>query len=173
MRTALTICTLVLASCPTGFADAQELSGQPRASTLDFVFEEVVALGADIRMALTSVGVRNIVPITGGTFNDRRLKGTILPGGWDWHLRRADGCLEIKADYMLRTEDGAIINVVNRGVASTPEPGDGAAAMRTMAVLEPPLGKDQWLGKAAFVGTLKPWRTPQGASCPHPLLLEG
>jgi hypothetical protein len=82
---------------------------------LVFAFEENVTLAADIGVGNTPLGTRNIVPITGGRFAGPGLSGTIIPGGWDWQLRRADGCLQIEANYMLRTDDGVVINVINKG----------------------------------------------------------
>lgn len=128
--------------------------------TLEFAFEETVLLGADVPAGPTPLGSRNIVPITGGTFEGPGLKGTITAGGWDWQLRRADGCLQIKADYMLRTDDGVVINVVNTGVSCRAR--NPAAVTRTQPVFEAPLGKYEWLGQTSFVGTLDPVSLPGG-----------
>lgn len=128
--------------------------------TLEFAFEETVLLGADVPAGQTPLGSRNIVPITGGTFEGPGLKGTITAGGWDWQLRRADGCLQIKADYMLRTDDGVVINVVNTGVSCRAR--NPAAVTRTQPVFEAPLGKYEWLGQTSFVGTLDPVSLPGG-----------
>ncbi|MCR5877400.1 DUF3237 family protein [Phenylobacterium sp. J367] len=127
---------------------------------LRFAFEEIVTLGAEIPVGLTARGRRNIIPITGGTFSGPGLSGTVVPGGWDWQLWRADGCLELRADYMLRTDDGAIINVVNTGTAC-PGPDGRLGPIRTQPVFEPPLGPYAWLGQAAFVGYLEETRVGQ------------
>jgi len=125
---------------------------------LVFAFEENVTLAAEIGVGNTPLGTRNIVPITGGRFAGPGLSGTIIPGGWDWQLRRADGCLQIEANYMLRTDDGVVINVINKGVLCPPGPDGKMAPVRTLPVFEAPLGKYEWLGKTAFVGTLEPVR---------------
>jgi hypothetical protein len=127
----------------------------------EFAFEEIVTLSAPIPVGKTGQGERNIVPISGGTFEGPGIRGTILPGGWDWQLRRADGCLEIKADYMLKTDDGVVINVVNQGVSCPPVDGK-RIPMRTMIVFEAPIGKYDWLSKSAFVGTIEPLRERGG-----------
>ena len=41
------------------------------------------------------LGARRIVPVTGGTFEGPKLKGTALSGGGDWILRRPDGANEL------------------------------------------------------------------------------
>ena len=128
--------------------------------SLEYAFEETVTLAPGIAVGRTSLGERNIVPITGGTFEGKGLRGTILPGGWDWQLTRPDGCLQIKADYMIRTDDGVVINVVNEGVGCLNEPGGDAGLLRTVPVFEAPIGKYDWLNKSAFIGTLERAGTP-------------
>ena len=125
----------------------------PPAPRLEFAFEEVVTLGPATALGETPLGKRNILPITGGTFEGPGIKGTIVPGGWDWQLTRADGRTEIEADYMIRTDDGVVINVINVGVLCPPREGQPAAA-RTQPRFEAPIGKYDWLNRAAFIGTL-------------------
>mgnify|MGYP000058223447 CR=1 FL=1 len=136
------------------------VSAQATEPLLAFAFEETVTLDADVPVGQTSLGTRNIVPITGGTFEGPGLRGTIMGGGWDWQLRRADGCLQIKADYMLRTDDGAVINVVNTGVSCRAK--DPKAVVRTHPVFEAPQGKYDWLSQGCFIGTLDPVSLPGG-----------
>lgn len=132
--------------------------------TLEFVFSELVTLGAEIAPGNTAYGRRNIVPITGGTFDGPGIRGTILPGGWDWQLAREDGCLDIKADYMLKTDDGVVINIVNTGTLCRPVAGQPPMPARTTPVFEAPIGKYDWLSKGAFVGTLAPFKAPDGSA---------
>ena len=122
---------------------------------LEFSFEERVTLGEAIPAGTTARGQRLLIPITGGTFEGPELRGEVLPMGWDWQLRRDDGCTEVEADYFLRTDDGVIINVVNEGVIC-PAGEEGVTPVRTHPVFEAPLGKYDWLSKSAFVGTLEP-----------------
>lgn len=133
---------------------------------LQFVFEEWVTLAAPITPGQTALGGRNIIPITGGHFSGpgadgKGLSGSIIPGGWDWQLHRADGCTKIHADYMLKTDDGAVINVVNDGIACKGLP------VRTHPVFEAPLGRYDWLSQGAFIGTLEPDKSPDGTPSVH------
>jgi len=130
---------------------AQEPPAPPR---LEFAFEEIVTLGPAVPAGETPLGKRNIIPITGGTFEGPGIKGTIVPGGWDWQLTRADGCTEVEADYMIRTDDGVVINVVNLGVLCPPENGR-PVPVRTHPRFEAPIGKYDWLNRTAFIGTLE------------------
>src|SRR5690554_915241 len=139
-----------LGALPFG-ASAQD---EPPAPSLEFAFEEVVELGQAIPLGATPLGSRNIIPITGGTFEGPGIKGTIIPGGWDWQLARADGCTEIEADYMIQTDDGVVINVINIGVLCPPREGR-PSPVRTQPRFEAPIGKYDWLNRAAFIGTLE------------------
>jgi hypothetical protein len=144
-------CLLALAVLFAASARAEPRADAP--PKLSFVFEETVLLGATLTPGATAMGKRFIVPITGGHFegpgDGSGLRGKVLPGGWDWQLLRADGCLNVKADYMLQTDDGVIVNVVNTGPLCPGRP------VLTTPIFEPPLGKYQWLGQSAFVGALE------------------
>lgn len=137
------------------FGSAPALAEAPAEPSLSFAFEEVVELAGEIRPGRTPLGGRNIVPITGGRFEGPGIKGTVLPGGWDWQLERSDSCLQIKAEYFLKTDDGVVIAITNTGVACKPEEGK-PLAIRTHPVFEAPVGKYDWLNRATFIGTLVP-----------------
>jgi hypothetical protein len=157
----LSIVALAIAS-PLLFAAAPDPSGLPQPG-LEYAFSELVTLAPDITPGQTARGQRNIVPITGGTFEGPEIKGKILPGGWDWQLRRPDGCTEIEANYMLRTDDGVVINVINKGTLCAPRPGE-AFRGRTLPVFEAPTGRYDWLSKSTFIGTLDPTKMPDGSA---------
>ena len=87
-------------------------------------FEFLMGIAADVG-ELTSMGggplgERRVVAITGGTFEGPALKGSIVPGGADWQIARADGVLDIDARYALRTDAGALIRVVSQGYRHGP-----------------------------------------------------
>lgn len=135
---------------------------QPPPPRLEFAFEELVLLAPATVPGKTPYGSRNMIPITGGAFEGPGIKGTIIPGGWDWQLVRADGCIDVHADYMLRTDDGVVINVVNDGALCIPKPGQPPRPARTSPRFEAPLGKYEWLGQSAFIGTLDIAKGPKG-----------
>ena len=146
MRAIVCSAALVLLTGPA-------LAQQADEPGLKFVLEETVTLGKAVEVGKTARGERRIIPITGGHFEGPGIKGVVMPGGWDWQLTRADGCTDVKADYFLKTDDGVVINVLNTGEIC-PGAGGKPAAVRTHPVFEPPLGKYEWLGRQAFVGTL-------------------
>jgi hypothetical protein len=141
---------------------AQPAAGPPAAPTLEFAFEEIVYLEAAIVPGKTAYGSRNLIPITGGTFEGPGMKGVVMPGGWDWQLIRADGCIDVKADYMIKTDDGVIINVINTGAICMPKAGEAPRPVRTQPRFEAPLGKYEWLSQTAFIGTLDLAQGPGG-----------
>jgi hypothetical protein len=80
-------------------------------------------------------GVRVTFPITGGSFEGPRLRGSVLPGGGDWTVLRPDGVLELDLRVTLETDDRALIHMTFEGLRhETPE---AAAALRRGEVVDP------------------------------------
>ena len=86
----------------------------------EFVFELNATLDPAIAIGETPHGVRRMVPITGGRFEGPAIRGSVLPGGADWQVVRGDGANELEALYLLRTDDGVVIQVRNRGLRHGP-----------------------------------------------------
>ena len=76
--------------------------------TLDVHFAGTTQIGK------TAAGHRAIAPVTGGTFDGERLKGSVSPGA-DWFLVEADGTLKIDVRLTLTTDDGATIYLAYTG----------------------------------------------------------
>jgi hypothetical protein len=74
----------------------------------------MVSLGA------APLGERRFIPLGGGTVRGPELNGTLVEGGVDWQIARADGVLEIAAHYVIRTDDGALIEVQSNGMRHGP-----------------------------------------------------
>lgn len=108
---------------------------QPPAPTLDFLLQVVVTLDPALEVGETPAGRRRIIPITGGAFEGPGLRGVILPGGADWQIVRPDGVAVLEARYTLRTDDGALIYVENRGLRHGPP--DVLAALARGEEVEP------------------------------------
>ena len=75
---------------------------------------DLVSLGA------AKYGERRYVALTGGTVVGPEFSGTILEGGVDWQINRADGVLDISAHYVVRTADGALVEVQSDGMRHGP-----------------------------------------------------
>lgn len=63
----------------------------------------------------TPLGERRVVQILSGRL-EGKLNGEVLPGGADWQIITASGVALLEARYTVRTLDGALILVQNRGI---------------------------------------------------------
>ena len=61
-------------------------------------------------------GERRYVPLGSGTVEGPELNGHVVDGGIDWQTARTDGVLDIGAHYVIRTHDGARIEVQSNGL---------------------------------------------------------
>ena len=134
------------------------------APELEFVCEIRAAVTAPVEVGRTPVGFRRIVDIVEGVVEGPLLRGTILPGGADWQILRSDGVAELQAHYVLKTDDGVLIQVRNRGLRHGPEEvlrriaGGGPVDpseyyFRAAPVFEAPEGRYDWLNRSVFVAT--------------------
>jgi hypothetical protein len=60
-------------------------------------------------------GVRRLVPIVGGEVEGHAFNGTVLGGGADWQLQRPDSTLDISAHYIVRLDDGDLVEIESNG----------------------------------------------------------
>ena len=67
-------------------------------------------------------GERRYVPLGAGTVRGPELNGTLVEGGVDWQINRLDGVLDIAAHYVIRADDGALIEVRSEGLRHGPAP---------------------------------------------------
>jgi len=147
-----------LAGLAAGIApDAKAAPGASLA--LEFAYDAVVTLGAGTPVGKTPYGVRNRIPITGGSFEGPRIRGTVLAGGMDWQLERPDQMLDVYADYMMQAEDGTLIHVINKGLISRDPK---RPYVRTTPSFEVPDGPHAWLNQSVFTGTIGAPPTAKG-----------
>ena len=130
---------------------------------LQFAFEIEVEVGAPLDFGQTQSGHRRVVPIQGGRVSGPKLQGRVLQGGADWQILRPDGAADLDARYTIRTDEGALIYVVNRGVRHGPaevlarmnrgervEP--GSYYFRSVATFETSAAECDWLTRAILLG---------------------
>ena len=91
------------------------MQNEPR---LKLLYTITAELGAPIAVGENPHGNRQIVPVTGGSFEGPHLKGTVLSGGGDWVVVRPDGVAELDVRQTLQTDDGALVYVTYRGYLS-------------------------------------------------------
>ena len=113
---------------------------------LEFAMQLKVTIGEAYSCGETQHGERIIIPITGGTFEGPKLKGTILNGGADYQLvNKALNRTELEAIYCIKTDDSVNIHVRNKGIIA-----DGY--FKCAPQFEAPAdSKYAWLNNAIFV----------------------
>jgi hypothetical protein len=138
----------------------------PQPLKTEFVFTAYVKVAAPIVIGKGADGLRRYVPITGGEVQGPLLKGTVLAAGGDLQVfRTSDDVLALEATYILESDDGVKISVVNSGYRHGPAAviarmarGESVAPgeyyFRTSARLDAPRGsKYEWVNKTLFIST--------------------
>jgi len=73
-----------------------------------------VEIAAPVEVGVTALGMRRMIPITGGTVSGPLMQGRILAGGADFQLIVADGTqAHLDARYVLELGDGARVFLQN------------------------------------------------------------
>ena len=131
---------------------------------LSFSFEVRADIGPSEHVGNGRGDVLDFTPITGGTVAGPRLRGSVVPGGGDWSVQRGSTVNELDARYLIRAEDGALIDVVNRGYYRTvtadamaramagEELSDSEVYFRTSPVFRTDAPQHRWLAETVFVG---------------------
>jgi Protein of unknown function (DUF3237) len=123
-----------------------------------------VLLGSPMEFGEVPRGRRRVIPILGGTFEGPNINGTVLPGGADWQIVRADGLAELDTRYALQTDSGSLIYIQNAGIRyGSPEITTRLLAgervdpsqvyFKTVPSFETSAPELQWLTRALFIGT--------------------
>jgi hypothetical protein len=131
---------------------------------LEFVYSATAILAAPVPIGETPDGRRRIIPILSGRIEGPHIRGHILGGGSDWQSLRSDDVTVADATYGIETDDGAIIQIRNRGLRHGPADvmrrlADGETVdpstyyFRTTPEFIAPLGPYAWLNKSIFVCT--------------------
>jgi uncharacterized protein DUF3237 len=132
--------------------------------TLAHIADFLVQVGATIAIGETGQGLRRVVPITGGTVDGPRLRGTILNAGADCQIIGPDGFTRLDARYVARLDDGSLIYIENCGVRFGPpeamaritrgEPVDPAQIyFRSTPRFETAAPAHQWLTRPLFIAS--------------------
>lgn len=130
---------------------------------LEFVYEASGELGEAVAIGDAPDGTRRIIPIFGGgRVEGPRIKGALLGNAADWQVTRPDGVTVADAIYALKTDDGVVIQIRNRGLRHGPpeviarlaageevDPAD--YYFRTVPEFVAPAGRYDWLNRSIFV----------------------
>jgi hypothetical protein len=130
---------------------------------LEFVYEATGSLGIPIPIGKTVDGTRRIIPIfEGGSVEGPLIKGALMGNAADWQLTRPDGVTVVEAIYALKTDDGVIIQIRNKGLRHGPpevmarlvageEVDPAEYYFRTIPEFIAPVGKYDWMNRSVFV----------------------
>ncbi len=110
----------------------------PPAPALLPMTQVICQVGALVSLGPGPHGERRYVPLGGGSVRGPELNGSLVEGGIDWQINRADGALEIAAHYVIRADDGALIEVQSSGLRHGP-----AGVMARLAA-GAPVGRDEY-----------------------------
>ena len=130
---------------------------QPQIETpqLEYVMQLKVTLGEAYSVGETPEGRRQVIPITGGTFEGPLLKGTILNGGADYQMADPKtNRTSIEAIYSIKTDDGVYIHIRNKGIICTGQNEQGQPSFYFKAAPKfeaPNDSKYAWLNNAIYV----------------------
>ena len=105
-----------------------------------------LTIAANEQVGATPHGVLSIFPITGGSFEGERLRGTVLSGA-DWVTAAPNGTFELDLRLTLETDDGALIQMTFSGVRD-----DANHYFRTLPRFETAAPKYAFLNRLLAVG---------------------
>ena len=135
----------------------------PAAPALEYAFEARVDVGPIIDVGEVTGGRRRVIPILGGTFDGPRVRGRVLPGA-DWQVVHDGTLTELVARYVLETDTGSLVAIVNRGlrhaspevlarIASGETVDPSLVYFRTVATFETADPSLAWLTRSIVLGS--------------------
>jgi len=129
---------------------------------LEYAFEIRVDIDPHFRIGRSADEELTFTPVAGGTVAGPLLNGEVLAGGGDWAVERS-GTAQLEARYLLRADDGAVIDILNRGyyrasddVIARVEAGEHVPEdeyyFRTAPVFQTDAAPHRWLAEHQFIG---------------------
>jgi len=130
---------------------------------LEFVYEAGGDLEPPRQIGETYDGTRRIIPImAGGYVKGPRISGRLMGNAADWQVTRPDGVTLADAIYAIETDDGALIQIRNRGLRHGPDPvmkrllageevDPSEYYFRTVPEFIAPKGPYEWLNRSIFL----------------------
>ena len=132
----------------------------PNAPTFEHIADLVVRVAAPTVVSSS----RRIIGITGGEVLGPRINGKVLPVGADFQVIRPDHTTDLEAHYVLETDSGSLIYVVNTGYRHGPP--EAMERLQRGEAVDPSLiyfrctprfetaaPEYQWLTRHVFVGS--------------------
>jgi len=134
---------------------AKQENNSPKNFKGEHLWDAKVKTGKVTVVGDSKRGRRQVIAITGGTFEGPNIKGEILPGGEDWQLVRPDGDTELYARYLLKTSDGHVIQVINQALFYKDGKGKVTRTAQSTLDFEAPNNSPYaYLNHGIFLGTI-------------------
>ena len=139
------------------------MSSHPEPPGLEFVYEASGELEEPRQIGETHDGTRRIIPIiAGGYVKGPKISGKLMGNSADWQLTRHDGVTVADAIYAIETDDGALIQIRNKGLRHGPvdvmrrlvageDVDPSEYYFRTVPEFVAPDGLYDWLNKSIFI----------------------
>jgi hypothetical protein len=130
---------------------------------LEFTYEAGGELEAPRPIGDTYDGTRRIIPIlAGGYVRGPMISGRLMGNAADWQVTRPDGVTVADAIYAIETDDGALIQIRNKGLRHGPaqvmarlaageEVDPAEYYFRTVPEFIAPNGPYEWLNRSIFI----------------------
>ena len=128
----------------------QETTTEFAEPQLTFAFEARVSVAAEQHIGRGPNERLTLIPITGGTVSGPRLNGTVLGIGADWCTERGT-TYELEARYVIEADDGALIDIINRGFYREID-----GYYRTSPMFRTDASAHRWLTETVFIGMARP-----------------
>lgn len=141
---------------------------------LEYAFEIRATVATDLRIGRGVDELLSFTPIAGGSVEGPLLRGAVLAGGGDWAVERS-GTAQLEARYLLRADDGAVIDVLNRGYFRASEEllarmergelvdeREAGLYFRTAPVFQTDAPAHRWLAEHQFIGLARDGADAQG-----------
>ncbi len=132
--------------------------------TLEYVFEIRATIDPDFHIGRGPEEKLSFTPVSGGSVAGPRFNGEVLSGGGDWATERF-GTAQLEARYMIRADDGTVVDVLNRGyfrataeVLERMDRGENVPEdelglyFRTAPVFQTDAPQHRWLAENQFIG---------------------
>lgn len=123
--------------------------------TMRYAFTIIAHVGTYLPLENRSGDLLEFIPITGGSVSGE-VSGAVIPGGGDWCLTRNDDAYQVEARYLIRTDLGDVVDVVNVGILRHLEGQSGGSKGMGYFLTTPRFRTTaiglQWLTRSVFVG---------------------
>lgn len=116
---------------------------------VEFLYRVHLDTGAPVMVPGGPLGTRILAPVTGGTFEGPKMRGTVVGPAGDWVTVSPTGVMVLDVRLCLVTDDGAAIYCTYRGVLANV---DGVMRAKGAPLFETGDERYAWLNSVQAIG---------------------